>query len=50
METNKGTAVLEKAFDLLEAIGLAAEGLDTQQLALQVNLPAQRYTDCSRCW
>lgn len=39
MESNKGTAALEKAFDLLEAIGLSAEGLDTQQLAIQLNLP-----------
>ncbi|MFJ4256340.1 IclR family transcriptional regulator C-terminal domain-containing protein [Pseudomonas monteilii] len=39
MESAKGTAALEKAFDLLEAIGLAPEGLDTQQLAAQVNLP-----------
>lgn len=39
VESNKGTAALEKAFDLLEAIGLAAEGLDTQQLAAQLSLP-----------
>lgn len=39
MERAKGTAALEKAFDLLEAIGLSAEGLDPQQLNAQVNLP-----------
>ncbi|WP_416772890.1 IclR family transcriptional regulator domain-containing protein [Pseudomonas sp. RHF3.3-3] len=39
MEAAKGTAALEKAFDLLEAIGLAPEGLETQQLAARVNLP-----------
>ncbi len=39
MDAGKGTAALEKAFDLLEAIGLASEGVDTQQLALQVGLP-----------
>ncbi len=39
MERAKGTAALEKAFDLLEAIGLSAEGLEPQQLNAQVNLP-----------
>lgn len=39
MDAGKGTAALEKAFDLLETIGLAPEGLDTQQLAAQMNLP-----------
>jgi IclR family acetate operon transcriptional repressor len=39
MDAGKGTAALEKAFDLLEAIGLANEGIDTQQLAIQVGLP-----------
>lgn len=39
MERTKGTAALEKAFDLLEAIGLSADGLEPQQLNAQVNLP-----------
>ncbi|WP_447903030.1 IclR family transcriptional regulator domain-containing protein [Pseudomonas serbica] len=39
MDEGKGTASLEKAFDLLETIGLAPEGLDTQMLAAQVNFP-----------
>ncbi|MFF7708811.1 IclR family transcriptional regulator C-terminal domain-containing protein [Pseudomonas sp. NPDC007930] len=39
MEKQKGIAVLEKAIDVLEAIGTAPEGVDSQQLAAQLNLP-----------
>jgi IclR family acetate operon transcriptional repressor len=39
MERSKGTAVLDKTFDVLEAIGLSIDGLDSQQLASQLNLP-----------
>lgn len=39
MEKQKGTAVLEKAIDVLEAIGTAPEGVGSQQLAAQLNLP-----------
>ncbi|PYY72423.1 IclR family transcriptional regulator [Pseudomonas jessenii] len=39
MNRAKGTAVLDKTFDILEAIGLSSEGLDNQQLAAQLSLP-----------
>ncbi|WLH10095.1 IclR family transcriptional regulator [Pseudomonas hefeiensis] len=39
MDRIKGTAVLDKTFDILEAIGLSTDGLDNQQLAAQLNLP-----------
>ncbi|WLH14829.1 helix-turn-helix domain-containing protein [Pseudomonas hefeiensis] len=39
MDRAKGTAVLDKTFGILEAIGLSTDGLDNQQLAAQLNLP-----------
>lgn len=39
MDRSKGTAVLDKTFDVLEAIGLSSDGLDNQQLAAQLDLP-----------
>jgi IclR family transcriptional regulator, acetate operon repressor len=39
MDGANGTAVLDKTFDILEAIGLSTEGLDNQQLVAQLNLP-----------
>jgi IclR family acetate operon transcriptional repressor len=39
MDATKGTAALEKTFDLLEKIGLSPDGLEPQQLAVQMGLP-----------
>ena len=39
MKSTDGTAALEKALDVLEAIGSAAQGLNQLQLAEQVQLP-----------
>lgn len=39
MEENKSTAVLEKAIDVLEAIGLAPTGINSRDLCAQVGLP-----------
>ncbi|MBY8931800.1 helix-turn-helix domain-containing protein [Pseudomonas sp. Wu6] len=39
MDRAKGTAALEKAFDVLEPIGVASGEIEGQRLATQLGLP-----------
>lgn len=50
MKTGEGTAALEKALDVLQAIGASASGISQSELAERVPLPAPRFTASSLRW